>query len=74
MPPIVPKTTPTRDLEIPKSSPILVVCLDQSRDKAITPPANNKDITSPASNKALFSLDLLPIHKGFISGRVLVLY
>jgi hypothetical protein len=74
MPPIVPETTSTRDLEIPETSPILVVRLDQSRDKAIAPLANNKDITSPANNKALFSLDLLLIYKGFISGRVLVLY
>jgi hypothetical protein len=59
---------------MPKTSFILVVCLDQSGDKAIAPPANNKDITSPAGNKALFSLDLLSICKGSISRRVLVLY
>jgi hypothetical protein len=59
---------------MPKTSSILVVRLDQSRDKAITPPANNEDIASPAGNKALFSLDLLSICKGSISGRVLVLY
>jgi hypothetical protein len=74
MPSTIPKTTPTRDLKMPKSSPTLVVRLDQSGDEAITPPANNKDITSPADNKALFSLNSLPIHKGSISRRVLVLY
>jgi hypothetical protein len=74
MPPVVPKTTSIRDLEMPESSFILVVRLDQSGDKAIAPLANNKDIASPASNKALFSLDLLFICKGSISGRVLVLY
>jgi hypothetical protein len=74
MPLVVFKTTSIRDLEISKTSSILVVYLDQSGDKAITPPANDKDIASPAGNKALFSLDLLPIRKGSISGRVLVLY
>jgi hypothetical protein len=33
MPPKVPKTTPIRDLEIPKTSPILVVRIGLSKDK-----------------------------------------
>jgi hypothetical protein len=33
MPPKVPKTTPTRDLEIPKTSPILVVRIGLSKDE-----------------------------------------
>jgi hypothetical protein len=74
MPPIIPKTTLIRDLKIPKTSFILVIRLDQSRDKAIAPLVNNKDITSLAGNKALFSLDSLSIYKGSISRRVLVLY
>jgi hypothetical protein len=74
MPPAVPETTPTRDLEMPESSPTSVVRLDQSGDKAIAPPADDEDITSPAGNEAPFSLDSLPIRKGSISGRVLVLY
>jgi hypothetical protein len=57
-----------------ESSPILVIRLNQSGDEAITPPADDEDITSPAGNEALFSLDSLLIRKGFISGRVLVLY
>jgi hypothetical protein len=74
MPSIISKTTSTRDLEIPKTSSILVVYLDQSGDKAITPLVNNKDIISSAGNKTLFSLDLLLIYKGSISRYILILY
>ena len=74
MPLTVLKTTLTRDLEMLKSFLISVIRLDQFKDEAITPPANDEDIASPAGNEALFSLDSLLIRKGFISGRVLVLY
>ena len=74
MPLTIPETTLTRDLEMSESSPISVVRLDQSGDEAIAPPADDEDIASPAGNEAPFSLDSLPIRKGSISGRVLVLY
>ena len=58
MPPKVPKTTPIRDLEIPKTSPILVVRIGLSKDKV-------KDDTTLALaiSKSQISLKLLPIYK-----------
>jgi hypothetical protein len=69
MPLSVPKSTPTRDLEMPNTSSTLVVRLDVSKDKV-------KDDTTltPAISKSQLSLDLLPIYTGLISGPVLVLY
>jgi hypothetical protein len=69
MPLSVPESTPTRDLEMPNTSPTLVVRLDVSEDKV-------KDDTTltPAVTESQLSLDLLPIYMGLISGPVLALY
>jgi hypothetical protein len=69
MPLSVPESTPTRDLEMPNTSPTLVVRLDVSKDKV-------KDDTTltPAVTESQLSLDLLPIYMGLISGPVLALY
>jgi hypothetical protein len=63
MPPKVPKTTPTRDLEIPKTSSILVVRIGLSKDKV-------KDDTTLALavGESQISLKLLPIYKAWFSG------
>jgi hypothetical protein len=63
MPPKVPKTTPTRDLEIPKTSSILVVRIGLSKDKV-------KDDTTLALiiSESQISLKLLPIYKAWFSG------
>jgi hypothetical protein len=54
----VPETTPTRDLEIPKTSPILVVRIDLFKDKV------KDDITlALAVGESQISLKLLPIYK-----------
>jgi hypothetical protein len=54
----VPETTPTRDLEIPKTSPILIVRIGLSKDKV-------KDDTTLALviGESQISLKLLPIYK-----------
>jgi hypothetical protein len=59
----VPKTTPIRDLEIPKTSPILVVQIGLFKDKV-------KDDTTLALaiNKSQISLKLLLIYKAWFSG------
>jgi hypothetical protein len=69
MPPSVPESTPTRDLEMPNTSPTLVVRLDVSKDEV-------KDDTTltPAVGESQLSLDSLPICMGLISGPVLALY
>jgi hypothetical protein len=69
MPPSVPESTPTRDLEMPNTSPTLVVRLDVSEDEV-------KDDTTltPAVGESQLSLDSLPICMGLISGPVLALY
>jgi hypothetical protein len=63
MPLKVPKTTPTRDLEIPKTSSILVVRIGLSKDKV-------KDDTTLALiiGESQISLKLLPIYKAWFSG------
>jgi hypothetical protein len=69
MPLSVPKSTSTRDLEMPNTSPTLVVRLDVSEDKV------KDDITlTPAVSESQLSLNLLPICIGLISGPVLALY
>jgi hypothetical protein len=69
MPPSVPESTPTRDLEMPNTSPTSVVRLDVSEDEV-------KDDTTltPAVGESQLSLDSLPICMGLISGPVLALY
>jgi hypothetical protein len=63
MPPEVPKTTLTRDLEIPKTSPILVVRIGLSKDEV------KDDTTSAlAVGESQISLELLPICKAWFSG------
>jgi hypothetical protein len=63
MPPKVPKTTPTRDLEIAKTSPILVVRIGLSKDKV------KDDTTSAlAVSKSQISLKSLSIYKAWFSG------
>jgi hypothetical protein len=58
MPPKVPKTTPTRDLEISKTSPILVVRIGLSKDKV------KDDITlALVVGESQISPKLLPIYK-----------
>jgi hypothetical protein len=59
----VPKTTPTRDLEIPKTSPILVVRIGLSKDEV-------EDDTTLALvvGESQISLKLLPICKAWFSG------
>jgi hypothetical protein len=59
----VPKTTPTRDLEISKTSPILVVRIGLSKDKV------KDDTTSAlAVSKSQISLKSLSICKAWFSG------
>jgi hypothetical protein len=59
----VPKTTPTRDLEIAKTSPILVVRIGLSKDKV------KDDTTSAlAVSKSQISLKSLSIYKAWFSG------
>jgi hypothetical protein len=54
----VPKTTSTRDLEIPKTSPILVVRIGLSKDKV------KDDITlALVVGESQISPKLLPIYK-----------
>ena len=69
MPLSVPESTPTRDLEMPNTSPTSVVRLDVSEDEV-------KDDTTltPAVGESQLSLDSLPICMGLISGPVLALY
>jgi hypothetical protein len=69
MPLSIPELTPTRDLEIPNTSPMSVVRLDVSKDKV----KDNTTLTL-AVNESQLSLDSLPIYIGLISGPVLVLY
>jgi hypothetical protein len=63
MPLKVPKTTSTRDLKIPKTSPILVVRIGLSKDKV-------KDNTTLALviSESQISLKSLPIYKAWFSG------
>jgi hypothetical protein len=69
MPLSIPKSTPTRDLEMPNTSSTLVVRLDVSKNKV-------KDDTTltPAISESQLSLNLLPIYIGLISGPILALY
>jgi hypothetical protein len=69
MPLSILKSTPTRDLKIPNTSPTLVMRLDVSKDKV----KDNTTLT-PAINKSQLSLNLLPIYIGLISGPILTLY
>jgi hypothetical protein len=69
MPPSVPESIPTRDLEMPNTSPTLVVRLDVSEDEV----KDDTTLTLAVSESQL-SLDLLPICIGLISGPVLALY
>jgi hypothetical protein len=58
MPPKVPKTTSTRDLEIPETSPTLVVRIGLSKDEV------KDDTTSAlAISESQISLESLPICK-----------
>jgi hypothetical protein len=69
MPLSIPKSTSTRDLKMPNTSPTLVMRLDVSKDKV-------KDDTTLTLviSKSQLSLDLLPIYIGLISRPILVLY
>jgi hypothetical protein len=69
MPLSIPKSTPTRDLKMPNTSPTLVVRLDVSKDKV----KDNTTLTL-VINKSQLSLNSLPICIGLISGPILVLY
>jgi hypothetical protein len=63
MPPKVPETTPTRDLEIPETSPTLVVRMGLSEDEV------KDDTTSAlAVGESQISLKSLPIYKAWFSG------
>jgi hypothetical protein len=59
----VPETTPTRDLEIPETSPILVVQIGLSKDEV------KDDITlALVVGESQISLESLPIYKAWFSG------
>jgi hypothetical protein len=69
MPLSVPKLTLIRDLEMPNTSPMLVIRLDISKDKV----KDNITLTL-AINKSQLSLNLLSIYIGLISRPILALY